>query len=541
MNKLKAWKYLSVVIAAVLVLGLAALAAPAAPVTAAADDWTIEVVDPASAFSTSLALDSQGNPHIAYTTGGLDSVHYASWTGSAWETEMVDDVPAVVVSLALDSDDNPHIAYNTAAFDSLHYAHWTGSSWAKEVVDTAAVSDCSLALDGQGRPHIAYCTIGGLDHLWYASLTSTGWEISPIDPASDIPQVCSLALDGNDSPHIASGSFGAPSVHYFHLGGGGWVDETVDGTPVFAVSIALDSYDNPHIAYATATLSSLHYASRSMAGWTTEVVDPSSVGDCSLAMDSRDRPHISYRIGGAAITAGQVQHDGIIFSALGILKYATKTDSTWDIEIVDQEQLTVHLVGAQTAFFGEDKWCSLALDADDSPHISYGNLIYNVVGTVHHAYIVAPPEPAPPPNPKYSPPAPNTNRYLSQANMSVQFVSVNPQQALASQPVTITTNVVNTGDAAGNYNVDLKINGQVEESRMVSVGPMASQPVKFTVTRDQPGTYTVDIVDKSSSFTILGDSTAGGTSGQNSLGLIVLALIGALIVAAVVVVLLRRA
>jgi hypothetical protein len=101
--------------------------------------------------------------------------------------------------------------------------------------------------------------------------------------------------------------------------------------------------------------------------------------------------------------------------------------------------------------------------------------------------------------------------------------------------------VVNTGDVAGNYNIALKINGQVEESRMVSVGPMASQPVKFTVTRDQPGTYTVDIVDKSSSFTIIGDNAAGGATGQNSTGLIILALIGVLIVASVVIVLLRRA
>jgi hypothetical protein len=136
---------------------------------------------------------------------------------------------------------------------------------------------------------------------------------------------------------------------------------------------------------------------------------------------------------------------------------------------------------------------------------------------------------------------PNINRYLYPANMSVQYVSVNPQQAVANQPVTITTNVVNTGDTAGNYNVDLKINGQVEESRMISVGPQASQPVKFTVTRDQPGTYTVDIVDKSSSFTIVGGNATGGTSGQNTTGLIVLVLIGVLVVATVVVLLLRRA
>jgi hypothetical protein len=57
------------------------------------------------------------------------------------------------------------------------------------------------------------------------------------------------------------------------------------------------------------------------------------------------------------------------------------------------------------------------------------------------------------------------------AQIQLQYLSVSPQQAAAGQPVTVLTNVVNTGDEAGSYNVVLKINGQMEQSRMVSVGP----------------------------------------------------------------------
>jgi len=126
---------------------------------------------------------------------------------------------------------------------------------------------------------------------------------------------------------------------------------------------------------------------------------------------------------------------------------------------------------------------------------------------------------------------------LNPPQMSLQFLSITPQQTSAGQPVTITTNVVNTGDEAGNYNVTLKINGQLEQSRMVSVGPQGTQPVKFTVIKDQPGTYNVDIFGKSGSFTILG---AGGTTGSKTGGLIALALIGVLIIASLVVLLIRR-
>ena len=136
------------------------------------------------------------------------------------------------------------------------------------------------------------------------------------------------------------------------------------------------------------------------------------------------------------------------------------------------------------------------------------------------------------PGSSWKPPLP-----LEEAQFSLQYLSITPQQTSAGQPVTITTNVVNTGDEAGNYNVALKINGQVEESKMVSVGPHGTQPVKFTVTKDQPGTYNVDILDKTGSFIILGTS---GTTGSNTGGLIVLALIGVLVIATLVVLLIRR-
>jgi hypothetical protein len=88
--------------------------------------------------------------------------------------------------------------------------------------------------------------------------------------------------------------------------------------------------------------------------------------------------------------------------------------------------------------------------------------------------------------------------------MSVKYLSVSPQQTTANQPVTILTNVVNAGDEGGNLYVALKINGQVEQSRMVSVGPQGTQPVKFTVTKAQPGTYSIDIGGQRGSFIVSG-------------------------------------
>jgi len=122
--------------------------------------------------------------------------------------------------------------------------------------------------------------------------------------------------------------------------------------------------------------------------------------------------------------------------------------------------------------------------------------------------------------------------------MSVAFVSVNPQQAVANQPVTISTNVVNTGDQGGNMTVALKVNGVVEQTRMVSVGPQASQPIKFTVARSQPGTYAIDIGGQTGSFIIPG-SQSNQAAPMNT-GMIILLVIAVLAVAVVMALLLSR-
>ena len=63
--------------------------------------------------STSLALDSQGNPWIAYTD--QSSVNLAIWDGSSWQTQTVatagDRPLGQLVSLKIDTQDRPHIAY----------------------------------------------------------------------------------------------------------------------------------------------------------------------------------------------------------------------------------------------------------------------------------------------------------------------------------------------------------------------------------------------------------------------------------------------
>lgn len=139
--------------------------------------------------------------------------------------------------------------------------------------------------------------------------------------------------------------------------------------------------------------------------------------------------------------------------------------------------------------------------------ISYGNEMRFTTGT--------PPPPPPPSHPRSSPAPPQSAPPI----MSLQYLNVQPHQTYAGQAITITTNVVNTGSETGNYNIILKINERVEQTQVVSVSPQGTQPVQFTVTRSQPGTYTVNIGGSRDSFTILAavNSQGAGTRGGQAL------------------------
>jgi hypothetical protein len=142
------------------------------------------------------------------------------------------------------------------------------------------------------------------------------------------------------------------------------------------------------------------------------------------------------------------------------------------------------------------------------------------------------------PQPKSSPPSATPQKFMP-AVFSTNYARVSPQQTYADQPVTISANVVNSGGETGNYQVVLKINGQTEQTKMVSVGPGGTYPVKFTVTKDQPGQYVATIDGHQADFVVLGDKTSKSSSSTAPI-IFVLAGIMVLVVVAVTIFSFRR-
>ncbi len=81
-------------------------------------------------------------------------------------------------------------------------------------------------------------------------------------------------------------------------------------------------------------------------------------------------------------------------------------------------------------------------------------------------------------------------------------LSISPGKVNLGETVTIRATVTNTGSAAGSYEVTLKIDGVVEETKEVTLKAGESQEVTFTTSRDTAGNYLVDVDGLSGSFSV---------------------------------------
>jgi hypothetical protein len=241
--------------------------------------WHIETVDTMLAppwdgvgDNNSIAVDSEGNPHISYHA--TSSYRYATRNAAVWDVETISggapSYLAACTSVALDGAGFPHICFRES--DTLKYSHKDAGGWETSTVDSTwgwymgtPGTHASLALDESDRPHISYYDAyyeGSMPALRYARMTEPGWLTETVDSIGNVGQYCSLALDGLGYPHVSYYDETNRALKYAYQGPCGWTIQTVDGNGFVGKysSIAVPRRGEVHISYYDEGGDDLKYA-----------------------------------------------------------------------------------------------------------------------------------------------------------------------------------------------------------------------------------------------------------------------------------------
>jgi hypothetical protein len=286
--------------------------------------WAVEIIDAEgeTGQESSLAIDALGRPHVAYTgaglvyawSTGLPAAGVGEYLAPGWQGEPVDSQGAEP-SLALDSAGVPHLAYTDVVTRDLRYAIRTASGWQMETVDADA-SAPSLVLDAGDRPHIGYASAQG---IVYAYRDAAGWQAQVVDPRGG-SQV-SLALDASGQPRLAYLNR-TGDLRYVYRAGALWYSQIVAvAEDTFSgPSLALDQQSYPHISFSEHIASGyrlwVRHACQDAAGWHVEDVQRADYylgARTSLAFDQQGSLHMGFDDGDsvwhatAGVTGWQVE------------------------------------------------------------------------------------------------------------------------------------------------------------------------------------------------------------------------------------------
>ncbi len=102
----------------------------------------------------------------------------------------------------------------------------------------------------------------------------------------------------------------------------------------------------------------------------------------------------------------------------------------------------------------------------------------------------------------------------SMAEISISDLVINPVEASTGQAITISMTVKESANVSGIYEGTLKINGVVAEKKKKTIGPLAVTDLAFTITKNEPGTYEVDLDGLKGTFTVKAAAVDTGKPGK---------------------------
>ncbi len=335
------------------------------------DTWNATIIG--SGIKPALALDSEGAAAIAYLLEDVGE-GFVNFTSAAdgWNPEtVIEGYFYGPIDLAFDPAGQPNIVYHDHQASSfqqnlgdLTYAIRDASGWQI----TAAVNDghdgwdstIKIASDGVVRAAgVDPSQFGSTDGIEYYELQDGVWTVTAIGSGPieyEFNVGLAVSPDGRPALSYYNGSSG--DLIFASFDGANWTLETIasDGDVGKFSSLQIDAEGRPHITFyddLSGSTGRVLYAVREAESWTVEEI--ATLDDVRLGMTG------ARRNSSLALDAGGVPH--VAFSDQGTVKYATRTDSGWDI---------VEVATAGDRPFSQ--LVSLKVDMAGIPHLAFVEL-----------------------------------------------------------------------------------------------------------------------------------------------------------------------
>ena len=239
-------------------------------------EWTHDAIPTSGhdGFSTSIALDANGYPHVGFVDGesvGSPSgpgIEYATYDGSMWVVEAIGSNPQIHhfsgTSISIGRDGLPIIAYHDSVTSSLMIARSLGYGWSIETVDSDGNAGWfpSLDLDSDGFLRVAYLRIDSDTSAAVRLATEgpAGWTLESVDLLEDLDireqgpeSVISLKVGSDDVSYLAYSD--TRVVKFASVRESANEIDTIkyNQSPTRllgqSTSLALDAWDVPHLTF----------------------------------------------------------------------------------------------------------------------------------------------------------------------------------------------------------------------------------------------------------------------------------------------------
>jgi len=179
--------------------------------------WTTQSVDSGTnkGCDSSIVIDENDYVYIAYQDRDNSKLKFATNKSGSWLSYSPDEssfgnnmYPGYSTSLAMDKQGQFHIAHYDSDNEDLRYS--TGrpnGQWTNTIVDASGDTgkNPSIAVDAAGDLHIVYASWSGFD-LKYATLkpsSSSSWQKSNIQTQDMVGDSNAIFIDDNGMIHVA--------------------------------------------------------------------------------------------------------------------------------------------------------------------------------------------------------------------------------------------------------------------------------------------------------------------------------------------------